>query len=433
MIRKTRTLGVIATLGAGALVLSGCATNDGGGAAESKVLNYESYWTEGEPTAEILKEAAADFEESTGVTVNIQWKGRDLPATLAPLLSSSNPDVDIVDMACPSVQANLDATGNAADLSSVLEATIPGEEMTVGESMSEAVVATGQEDGRTFCLPYEVLSDSDFWFNAARFPDLVESPPTTWDEFDAILAEQGKGALALDGTIGGYAAYYFINFAVSAGGKGAYLEAAGDETGQSFIDDPVYLEAAKKVQELVDSGAFADGYTESKFPAIQQKWANDESDFLLVGSWIPSEVAPYAAEGFEYSSFPFPALAEGDARAMTLDSIGFGVLEKAPNVENAKKFIEFFAQKKYQDEIGQIAVPVRSDASVADNLASVQKALNDSDVVKIAYEDGAAAAYPTWAQDVGDPFTQKLVLGELSAEEFITQIAEASKNFWANQ
>src|SRR5690606_25045079 len=126
---------------------------------------------------------------------------------------------------------------------------------------------------------------------------------------------------------------WYLNLAVSAAGKGGVYEAAADKTGEAF-KAPEFLRAAKAVKQLVDGGYFAEGYAASKFPAIQQKWANNEAQFILNGSWLPAEVAPYAATDFEYASMPFPAIEEGATRPMQIDSIGFAAIEGSANVEN---------------------------------------------------------------------------------------------------
>lgn len=425
--RKSAAVGVIA---AAALIFSGCSSGEGGGAGgDSNTLRYMSYWTDGEPTSDIMKEAFADFTEETGIDVEVTWQGRDLPEVLTPVLAASSPTVDMIDFGCAALNGQVSAFGKAADLSSVLDAEVPGADGTVKDIVSADALKTGVLDGTQYCLPFEMTSNFDIWVNNATNPGIADAPPETWDEFKALLDEAGPGSIALDGTIAPYAQAWYLNLAVSAAGAEGVLDAALDKTGEAF-NDPAFLQAAEVVEDLVNEGHFADGYAASKFPAIQQKWANNDAQFLLNGSWIPAEVAPYAAEGFEYASFPFPAIDEDGVRPMQIDTIGFAAIEGAANTENAKKFMSFFLQSKYQDQIGQIAVPAVTDADIIDSLAYVQRALADESVVKIAANDGTAAAIPGWGQDVFDPLAQKLALGDISADDFISELVSKSKAFW---
>ncbi|MGX1932863.1 ABC transporter substrate-binding protein [Microbacterium resistens] len=430
------TVRVIASVGvitAAALVVSGCSSDAGGGGGDqAETLRYMSYWTEGEPTSDIMKEAFAAFTEETGIKVDVTWQGRDLPDVLTPLLTSSNPTVDMVDFICAGVGASLVDSGKAADLGSVLGADIPGEDKTVEDVVSPDALAAGQFDGKTYCLPFELTSNFDIWYNAAEQPDLAANAPTTWDDFLALVGDAGKGSVALDGTIQPYADAWFINLAVSAAGKGGVLEAASDKTGKAW-EAPEFLAAAEAAAQLVETGAFTEGFDSSKFPAIQQKWANNEAAFILNGSWLPAEVAPYAADGFEYASFPFPAIDADGIRPMQIDSIGFAAIEGSAGANAAKQFMAFFLQKGYQDKIGQIAVPARADADVVDSLAGVQKALADPDVVKIAANDGYSAGIPGWGPEVFDPLAQKLVLGEIPPKDFIAQLVAQQKAWYELQ
>lgn len=431
MTHNTRVLASVGVFATAALVITGCSSDagNGGGDAENDTLRYMSYWTEGEPTSDVMKEAFDAFTEETGIKVDVTWQGRDLPSVLTPLLTSSNPTVDMVDFGCAAVGSTLVSTQKAADLSSVLGEEVPGEGKTVEETLSADALATGQFDGSTYCMPFEMTSNFDIWYNAAEHPDLADDAPATWDEFMDLVGETGKGSVALDGTIQPYADAWFINLAVSATGKGGLLAAAQDKTGKAF-EAPEFLAAAEAAYQLQETGAFTDGFAASKFPAIQQKWANNDAAFILNGSWLPAEVAPYAAEGFEYASFPFPALASGDIQPMQIDTIGFSAIEGSAGVDNAKKFMAFFLQKGYQDKIGQLAVPARTDAEVVDSLAGVQAALANPDVVKIAANDGYTSGIPGWGVEVFEPLAQKLVLGELAPKDFIAQLVEQQKAWY---
>src|SRR5690606_25604692 len=138
----------------------------------------------------------------------------------------------------------------------------------------------------------------------------------------------------------------------------------------------------------------------SKFPAMQQKWSNDESGFIINGSWLPTEVEPYANPDFEYRSFPFPAVADGLPQVGQLSSIGFLALEASDNVENAKKFMSFFLQHHYQEEIGQLTLPARPDVDTTENLADMNLMLNDPEMQFVDNQDGVARDHNDWNDKV---------------------------------
>lgn len=427
MKRSSRFITCAAVLAASTLALSACAqdgSDDGTG-----VVRYLSYWTEDEPTAKIMAEAISDFEAETGVKVEVTWQGRDSPTVLTPRLSSSDPGVDLVDFNCNLVNSNLASVGRAADLASVLDMPVPGEDKTVNEVLSSAAVESGSNDELTFCVPFEVTSNFDIWYNQATHPELSNASTATWNEFKGLLDDAGPGSLAMDGTIPAYVAAWYMNLALSLTGPGGVLAAAEDKTGKAF-EAPEFLEAAEAFSELVDGGYFTPGYDASKFPALQQKWANNEAQYILNGSWLPAEVAPYAAPGFEASSLAFPAL-DGGIRPMQVDAIGFAAINDSPNLESAEQFMAFFLQPKYQDQIGQIAIPARTDTTPAANLSNVTESLRDDSITKVQPFDGIVL--PGWSDKVLNPAAQKLAFGQLDARGFIDELVAASKTYWEQE
>src|SRR5699024_5772965 len=134
--------------------------------------------------------------------------------------------------------------------------------------------------------------------NETLFEEKGIEPPTTWDEFIEVgetFKEEGMAPLAQDGNIDFYNDYYFYWFVERMLGNGALLEAAQDESGESWSTQPEFLEAAEKVQELADSDFFEEGYEGSQYPAAQTAWAKGDSAMILNGSWISSETNEYSS------------------------------------------------------------------------------------------------------------------------------------------
>lgn len=429
--RMARRLQVTAVGLVGVLLVAGCSSAPSGGSGGSKSLNYMSYWTSAEPTAKILKGAITDFTAKTGIKVNATWVGRDLNTKLAPLFASGGtPKTDLVDMGCSDAASRVYGLKEATNLNPVLDMNVPDGAKTVRDLVAPSFLAAGQSGGTTFCLPYEGDTENEVWFNAARFPDLVNNPPKTWPEFMKLIH---KGSIALDGDIGPYNAAYFVNLAVSAGGKGVLLKAATDKTGNLFKSDPAFLKAAKVVATLAADGDFIQGYNASKFPAMENLWAQNKADFHVDGSWVPAEVAPAAAPGFKYASFPFPAITSGAPRVLQAGAIGFELLKGSPNAANAEKFMAFMLQKKYQDELGAIALPVRPGATVSSSLVGAAKDASDTSLTTTSQDDGIlTAGYGEYAQKVLEPLSSKLILGTMDANKFISEMSSQTAAYWSN-
>ena len=57
---------------------------------------YWSMWEEDEPQADVIREAAEAYEEATGISVEIQWKGRGIQSLIGPALDAGE-QIDLFD------------------------------------------------------------------------------------------------------------------------------------------------------------------------------------------------------------------------------------------------------------------------------------------------------------------------------------------------
>ena len=57
---------------------------------------YWSMWEEDEPQADVIREAAEAYEEATGISVEIQWKGRGIRSLIEPALDAGE-QIDLFD------------------------------------------------------------------------------------------------------------------------------------------------------------------------------------------------------------------------------------------------------------------------------------------------------------------------------------------------
>lgn len=424
---KIRTLAALVAGGALAVSAGGCA---GPGEGSNDSLTYWSMWKEGEAQQKVLARAIADFEQDTGITVDVQWQGRDNVKKVVPTLNTHTVP-DLVDGSFAKLAPVLAETGQAKALTEAYAAEVDGATASelIPSTYLDADELSVEGADAPWMLPYSLTSNA-IWFNAADHPELVDDPPATWEEFiDTLddLKASGQAPLAVDGDVAGYNAYWYTMAMVRLGGPGALKEIASDKTGAAW-DAPEALEAAELVEQLVDGDYLVDGYNASKWPAQQQAWADNESALLFNGSWIPTETASYAADGFEYSSFPFPRVGDGQM-AQRADFIGFTVPSKAANADAAQQLAAYVLSKEYQDALGTEArvLPVRSDAAVSPDLSTVKDALDSADGY---YRQNDGITFPGYTEKLLWPTLDKLVLGEISAQEFVDLMKAGQADYW---
>lgn len=439
MVRRSRfRLGAAALLTSLALVTAGCGGSggsDGGSAGgKDKSFTYWSMWKVGEPQQKVIAEAITDFEKQSGVKVQAQWQGRTNLQKLVPALNT-NSVPDLVDGPYIKGYPTLVTTDQALGLKSAYDAEVDGEK--VSDLIPKKYLETidlNLPDGQPWMLPYQIQSDA-VWYNTAEHPEIKANPPKTWDEWMAMmnkLKAKGETPVAADGDIAGYNLYYLTTLILRNGGPGAFMKVASDKTGQAW-KSPEALNAAKKVEQLVKGNYLINGYNASKFPAEQQRWANNDATFMFMGSWLPTESSTYAKKGFEYGSFPFPKTSADGTQSARVDFSGFMVPKKAQHPDAAQQFATFFLGKKYQDAYGLQAkgIPVRSDAAVSPELATVQEAINTADSYH-QQNDGVAFA-GAYNEKVLGPLNDELFLGKISATEFVNKMADAQAAYWKAQ
>ncbi|MGW0811649.1 ABC transporter substrate-binding protein [Streptomyces viridiviolaceus] len=427
-----RTVLATALAATAGLTATACgAGSAAGGGGDS--FTYWSMWKQNEPQAKVLQTAIKEFTNDTGVEVSVQWKGRQVVQQLAPTLNTANVPADLVDSSDRFAYAQLHAIGQALDLTPVLDASVPGESgNTVGSVIPAKYRSLTSTDGTLWQMPYEVIT-SQIWYDGHALPEVAANPPSTWAEFTDLLASRkknrGDGPLALDADIPDYTALWTYYAVLRGLGPGAFGKAAQDKTGALLKADG-FVDALSRVEKLVSTGDFASGYDGSKWPALQQKWAKGKSDFLLLGTFAPSETGPFAPSGFSYRSFPFPAFDEGGDTSQDISLIGFSIPKKAKNSAAAQKFIAYFMAKRHLQKIASQAknITPRSDVAVPAELKDAQKALNTGNVVKTL--DGVKETAADWYTKVFQPLNTKFITGHLTAKSFAAQLAEDSAAYW---
>lgn len=431
MSKVARKLIPVVVLGLAAV--SACSGGPGPDDGEASTeFTYWSMYLEGEPMQEVLATAIEDFEAETDIIVNVQWQGRDnIQRTVPTLMTSTVPD--LVDGPYTKIYPGLVASGQAKGLEDAWNSDLGDDEKAkdVVPARYLETIDIMNDDEQPWMVPISLTSDA-IWFNAATHPELKDQPPATWDDFIALLDKlkaNGETPIALDADIPKYNAYWFTTILLRNLGPRALYKLASDETGESW-HDPEVLDAAQKVQQLVDGGYFIDGYNASKFPSQQQKWASGEAALLFMGTWAPVETESYATEGFEFASFPFPET-NGDYFSARADFLGFSVPTGAKHADAAQEFAAYVLADKYQQMTADAdLLPIRDGISPPEVQTSVSKHLEEADGF---HQENDGVAFPGYNAEVFWAVNDDLVLGKMDAQTFVDTMAQETADYWKSQ
>lgn len=418
------------------LLLAGCGSSNGGTGPSDKqiTLNYWSMWNKGEPQQVVLQKIIDEFQQANpNIHVQVQWAGRQLlPKVQQTLISGDAPD--LIDKDEQEIAGSLVKSDQAVAVDNLLNQKVDGENDTISQVIPKTPLHFYDKNGHTYIIPYELIT-SGIWYNQALLDKYGVKPPQTWDQFIQLsktLKADGISPIAADGTEPTYNDYWFYWLSDRTLGPGSFLKAVGDKTGQAW-SNPGFLQAATDEYQLVKN-YMAPGYQGSKWPSGQVAWAQGKAAMLLLGSWAPSETHSYAAQGFEYRMFPFPTINSSVSGPNDVETymVGWSIPKGAAHVDAAEKFIQFALNKDRIAGISTVAqnLSARMDIPAPKSLQDAQELFKNATAYHAVY-DGAQTQYPNYWQSVFEPLDDKLFWGQITPQQFITQMEQQSKNYWS--
>ncbi|WP_052350487.1 ABC transporter substrate-binding protein [Paenibacillus gorillae] len=267
-----------------------------------------------------------------------------------------------------------------------------------GQGFIDAAFDSFTMDGKIYGIP----KNTDFlvvYVNKKVLADKGLEPPKTESDLFKI-AEKLKGTdivpMALDGRDAWPLALLF-DAVVSrqSGGFDVYHKAI-DRTGS--FNDPAVVASAQKLQDMVKSGVFGDGFLNLDYGAARNLFGQGKAAMYLMGQWemglstdanFPQEVRD------NMIAIPYPA--SDDGKSPTTDLLawfggGYSVASTTKNTDEAKKFaIWLFKKENWARTVWQngITFPAQAyDEFVTGNETQLQKDLTE--ILKSADEISGA-------------------------------------------
>ncbi|WP_024833390.1 extracellular solute-binding protein [Ruminiclostridium josui] len=212
-------------------------------------------------------------------------------------------------------------------------------------------------------VPVENMSIALIFYNKDIFNALKLSEPNTFDELKDIIIKLKQHhyiPFALANRTAWTGSMFYMYFVDRLGGPSVFDNAANRKNNGSF-DNDVFVKAGKMVQQLVNMGAFPQGFNWMDEDAGDSRnlLYNNSACMTLAGSWFISNVR-YEKPEFvnKVGVFPFPSISggKGDSRN-TIGTLGDNFYSVASSCEYPDKAFELI---KYL--IDDTAVKKRIDA-----------------------------------------------------------------------
>ena len=165
MFRKILSIGLAAVLVLGLLAAFG-------GAAQ-KSVSIAVVWSGAE--LEAFQKTVEKFEQKTGIKVNIESVGRDLPAVLVTRFQAGNPP-DLAAMPNPGQMKEFALKGGLVPLENIVDLS----------TQPKAFVDLATVNGHVYGIFISADLKSLVWYNPKQFKEHGYTIPTTWDELIAL-------------------------------------------------------------------------------------------------------------------------------------------------------------------------------------------------------------------------------------------------------
>lgn len=172
-------------------------------------------------------------------------------------------------------------------------------------------------DGKIYGVPVENTAVAVIFYNKAIFEEYGLEPPATWDELLEVsqtLIDNGVTPFSLANKTKWTSSMYYMYLVDRLAGPDLFASVA-NRTGASFTD-PAFVQAGEMIQQLVEMGAFNEGFNGLDYDTGQGRMLiyAGEAAMELMGSW---EIGNFLSENPDFYEnnlgiMAFPAVEGGE-------------------------------------------------------------------------------------------------------------------------
>ncbi|MER5217161.1 sugar ABC transporter substrate-binding protein [Streptomyces sp. NPDC002838] len=430
-IRRSRRAAVAVALGSVLALTATACGDDGSGAGGDKGEEGSGkgeivFWdNNGGVRTDIWKEIIADFEKANP-DIKVEYVGiasTEYQSKVDTAIQGGGlPDVGGVGAAMAAGFAAQNALEPLDDRLS--KSSLNGK---LNESMIESLKSAGGGDS-LYSIPTSA-NNGVLYYRTDLFKKAGLDEPTTWDKFyeaaDKLTnTRKNEFGYTIRGGAGSIAQALDAMYGQS--GITSFWDASGEKT---TVNDPKNVEALEKYAALYKKVTPAADLN-NDFTKMVAQW--DSGTIGMLNHNLGSYQDHVKALGVEkFRGIPQPIGAGGKRVQVSNPVDGLGLFKSSKNKEAAWKFIEFATSheenSKFNKSAGQ--VPANSDAakdawiSEAEPTKLAAAALSDGSttIVQLPYY------LPDWntvSKSENEPNFQKVLLGDMSAKEFLDTLAE---------
>ncbi|MEA4888395.1 MAG: extracellular solute-binding protein [Clostridiaceae bacterium] len=382
-------------------------------------LVYWSNWEATEPQGVVITEAVKAFEEKTGATVDLQFKGRKgIKEGLIPALDA-NQQVDLFDGAGNKSNygeriINLENLVKAADYEKDTNPVL----MKLCRSY--------YSDGKLYEIPYQMKANA-YLYNKTLFKQAgINEKPTNWKEFLTVCQKLKDAGIIPLTTDDAYATQAFGMHLARLLGSDEVKKVVKE----GLWDKAEVLQTAKAFQELASNGYFSGQVGSNVWPTGQNtEFATGKAAMYCVGTYVVNETKNITDSSFQWGFFGYPEVDGGinGLEAMVIGSQSLAVTNKCENTEAAFALLVMLTRGEWDAKLAKESLALPADmnnTSWPDQLADAKPYMDNC--TEIFATSGGLEGNPDITPALKENL-MKLYAGTCTAEEFVANMTAASK------
>ena len=381
--------------------------------------NARMYDGEDEAWAELIEA----FQAETGIEVELRFTGKwnEVPQNLSAAIQAGE-QVDFVTVGAGLIRSTCAPAGVLLDISTLVDDEIRSR-------YTEGMMDSYTIGDKLWGIPFGNSSAGFIYYNVDMFKELGIAAPTTYSEVKAAadqLAAAGKIPLIFRGKEASYwPNWFFSTYAQTTGNDSIAQTEAWLMGSKSIAGDQSVINALNAIKAFYDDGILTQESMDTDGDGMKATFMQGLAGMMHTHNF---QLMPSAVD-FELGILEFPLITD-DSSIYNQPAGGAGTglavcsYIKRDNVENAKKFIEFFTRPEWANRICGCYKPTVKVLDGVDILESdiVTQLNNDLVPRTITYLDWI------WPAEVLNAFQSAVpavVTGASTAEAAVQEIQDA--------
>ncbi len=265
------------------------------------------------------------------------------------------------------------------------------------------------------------------YYNKQKLEALGLTVPTTFAEFEALLAEAkaaGETPIAFGNLDQWPGIHIFSAVQHVLLPDRAWLDDFVYGRGAVSFDTPENVQAAQKTMEWAEAGYFTEGFAGIGYDDSWKMFAGGDGLMMLTGSWLSGDIVSTGGENFGF--FLLPGQAAGQT-PLAIGGVGlpFSIRAGTADPDLAAEYLDWMVSPRAGElwlESGVLPAVAVDEANVPQgtllgDIVAAYGAINEADAVGHYIDWAGPTMYDTLAAAI-----QELMAGQITPEEFVGRV-----------